>query len=150
MSKVSATSLAQRGFTLIEVMIVVVIVAILAAVAVPAYTDYLRRGQDAEAPAIMATQAIKMEQYYQDNRNYGTGSTCGVTMPASPAVRYFGYGCEVTNSGQDFTITATGASGQTNGKEVYTLKANNVRETTKFKGVNQTGKGCWLVKGDEC
>ena len=67
----------QGGFTLIEVMIVVAIVAILAAVALPAYGDYVRRGQLPEAFSGMADLRVKLEQYYQDNRSYGTsGGNC--------------------------------------------------------------------------
>ena len=65
----------HRGFTLIEVMIVVAIVAILATVALPAYTDYLRRGQIPEAFTYLSDYRVKMEQYYQDQRMYGVG-TC--------------------------------------------------------------------------
>ncbi len=74
----------QRGFTLIELMIIVAIVSILAAVALPAYGDYVRRGQLPEAFAGMSDLRVKMEQYYQDNRNYGTnGGNCADVGPPS-------------------------------------------------------------------
>src|SRR5690606_1858627 len=60
----------NRGFTLIELMITVAIIAILAAVAVPSYQDYVRRGKVTEATATLAQFRIKMEQYFQDNQTY--------------------------------------------------------------------------------
>ncbi len=68
----------QQGFTLIEVMIVVVIVAILSSVAYPAYTDYVRRRQLQEAFTNLANYRIQMEPYYQDNRRY-TATTASTT-----------------------------------------------------------------------
>ena len=65
---------AAWGFTLIELMIVIAVVAILAAVALPAYGDYLRRGQLPEAFTNLADLRVKMEQYYQDNRSYGAAA----------------------------------------------------------------------------
>ena len=56
----------QQGFTLLEVMIVVVIVAILTAIAVPAYSEYVTRGRLAEAYATLGGQRVRMEQFYQE------------------------------------------------------------------------------------
>ena len=72
------------GFTLIEVMIVVAIVAILTAIALPSYKDYIRRGRLPEAFNALADYRTKMEQYYQDNRNYGSAaSKCADSTTAS-------------------------------------------------------------------
>ena len=150
---------AERGFTLIELMIVVAVVAILAGVALPSYFDYVRRGQLPEASAALSDFRVKMEQYYQDNRNYGTsGANCADASPpawaaSTPALTYgaaqfFTYGCALTNAGQGYTITATGSAGRAVG-HVYTINHNNARSTTQFKGA-AVAKGCWLVKGSEC
>jgi len=149
----------SRGFTLIEVMITVAIVAILSGIALPAYFDYVRRGQLPEAFGNLADFRIKMEQYYQDNRSYGTSSTvcANVNTPAwanfvPSNQKYFTYTCTPSNlaSGtyQGYTITATGASGRVVGYD-YTITSANAQTTTKYKGSTVT-KSCWLSKGNEC
>lgn len=150
MAKVSA----QRGFTIIELMIAVAIVGILASVAVPAYKDYVRRGQLPQAFAGLSGFRIKMEQYYQDNRRYGTAACAdGANAPAwnnfvDSGANGFTYSCALSEQGQGFKLTATGATGQAVG-HVYTLDHNNSKTTTKFKDSAIT-KACWLQKGDEC
>jgi type IV pilus assembly protein PilE len=147
--------LAAAGFTLIELMITVAVIAILAGVGYPAYTDYIRRGQLPEAFAAMSDYRVKMEQYFQDYRNYGTaaGGDCanGANAPSwnnfQPANRkYFTYTCVVTASG--YTLTATGSGGQATG-HVYTVDEQNRQKTTQFKGA-AVDKNCWAVKGTEC
>lgn len=59
-----------NGFTLIELMIVVVIVGIIAAVAVPSYTSYIVKGKRAAAQAFMMDVASKEKQYLLDARAY--------------------------------------------------------------------------------
>lgn len=146
----------QQGFTLIELMIAVVIVGILAAVAMPAYQDYVRRGSLPEAYAQLADYRVKMEQYYQDNRNYGASACVDATNAPSwktfvpTGAKAFTYGCTLTNSGQGYTVTATGKSGTSSVGHVFTINQANLQTTTTFKGVTVTGKNCWLAKGSEC
>ncbi|MDM0044634.1 type IV pilin protein [Variovorax dokdonensis] len=147
-----------NGFTLIELMIVVAVIAILAAIAVPSYNDYIRRGQVAEAFGELASYRSKMEQYYQDNRNYGSAAACANDPTANSwngfaATDHFTFGCQTgTATGdttqQSFTITATGSSGQAVG-HVYTINELGKRTTTKFKGSTVSAQ-CWLVKSASC
>lgn len=151
-------NLRQAGFTLIELMIAVAIIGILAAIALPSYSRYVVRSKLAEATSTLSDLRIKMEQYYQDNRNYGAtaGAACGLAMPTSPAAKYFDYSCTTTGSSgtaQTFTLTATSKSGQgmgASGDYVYTIDYTNSKATTKYKAVTQSGKSCWLVSGSEC
>jgi type IV pilus assembly protein PilE len=60
----------SKGFTLIELMIVVAIVGILASVAFPSYQDYVRRGNRASAQAQMMDIANREQQFFLANRQY--------------------------------------------------------------------------------
>lgn len=128
---------AVAGFTLIEVMIAVAIVAILAAVALPAYQDYVRRGNIPEAAAALGQGRIAMEQWFQDNRTY-EGATC----PGNG--KHFGLACATTAT--TFTITATGAGSMAGFS--YTIDQNNGRTSSTPWG---NGATCWIArKGDAC
>lgn len=139
-----------KGFTLIELIITVAVVAILARIAYPSYTSYLARGKIADALASLGNYRIQMEQYFQDNRNYGTaGSACSVAAPAS---QYFTYTCQVGTPNSSFTATATsiaGALGSGTGDYTYSINEQNTKSTAKFQG-KAVAKSCWLIRGNEC
>ena len=144
-----------HGFTLIELMVTVAIVAILGGTALPAYTDYVRRGQLPDAFSALADYRIKMEQYYQDRRNYG-GSACA-DVASGPAwanftpgsASKFTFACSVLDSGQGYRVTATGKTGVAAAGHAYTVDHSNNQATTTFKGSAVT-KTCWLARGNEC
>ena len=118
----------QSGFTLIEIFITVAIIAILSAIAIPQYQDYVTRGELPEAHAGLGAFRVQMEQFYQDNRNYGPGA-CGVTGTAAPVYKYFTHSCILTSGNQGYTATATGSSGRVMGF-TFTINQSNARMTT--------------------
>ena len=140
----------RRGFTIIELLIVMAILAILAAIALPAYNDYVQRSKITEAFTGLWDFRVRMEQFYQDNRRYdGAGlNGCGVAGPNS---KYFTYLCEPGLApSQTYTITATGIANQGLTNFVYTLNENNVRATTTL-GTGWNGApnaACWVRRKD--
>lgn len=140
------TSRRATGFTLIEMMITVAIIGILAAVAIPAYSDYVTRGKIPEATGALASMRINLEQYYQDNRNYGSDDeNCGVANPVSDN---FAYRCTWGGGGtsQFYTITATGKSDKGMDGFIYTIdQAGNRSSTVSTKWGGATS-ACWVTK----
>ena len=80
------------GFTLIEVMITVAVVAILAAIAIPSYREYIRRGERAEAKSTMLQLQNWLQQQYTLNNQYpvalGAAPASLLQSPPTGAAKY--------------------------------------------------------------
>ena len=99
----------MKGFTLIELMIVIAILGILMAIAIPAYNDYLARARASEAIYAAAPYKLGVSEYYISNGTWpGNLSQVGVTFAATKYVSSVNY--PVGTGG--FTIQATATSCQ--------------------------------------
>lgn len=90
----------RGGFTLIELMIVVVVIAILSAIAFPTYQNQVRKGKRAEGRAKLVAAAQRLERSYSDNNTYActnppapASPTCSGTLDLAPL---FGLGAGST------------------------------------------------------
>ncbi|WP_462387429.1 type IV pilin protein [Acidovorax sp. Q11] len=121
----------QRGFTLIEVMIVVAIVAILTAIALPSYTEYVRRGHRAEARAALLQAAQWMERAATATGTYPATASFPATLTTIKSGRYtiaLASPPASAASGTAYTLTATPAGGQAGDRcGSYTLTHTGVR-----------------------
>ncbi len=113
----------DAGYTLVEMMIVVALLGIISAVAIPAYTGYVKTGKEAEAKAGLSNIALLEEQYFAANRTYATDlATIGYT-PENPT--QYTWSIAAGGSGIATSFVAT-ADGSANGLPVFTLdEANN-------------------------
>ena len=105
-------SRADGGFTLIELMIVVVIVGVLAAIAYPSYQQYTRETKRADAHATLLRISTLEEKFFSNNNAY-TVTTTALGYAANPAASNDGYwAISITgNPAVSFTLTAVPAGG---------------------------------------
>ena len=100
----------ERGFTLIELMIVVAVVAILAAIAVPSYQEAVRKGRRGQAKADLVEVAQLAERYRTVNNTYG-GFTLANTNSPSTGTAFYTLAIDVEEDGSSFEATATPLAG---------------------------------------
>jgi type IV pilus assembly protein PilE len=135
------------GFTLTELMIAVVIVGILAALVVPTYAEYVQRGKISEATSQLGTMAVKLEQYFQDNRTYAGACVAGTTAPLPTNTQYFTISCPTLNA-NTFVVQAVGNAGNGMGGFTYTVAPNNVKATTSVPAGWTVNATCWVTRKD--
>lgn len=127
----------NRGFTLMEVMIVIVVVGILAAIAIPAYTAQVRKSRRAEAQAVLISIGARQQQMLLDTRGYvATVADLSVSVPDSVSLYYTLALTADNTTVPTFTATAT---------PVTASRQND--DSCGAMSLDQTGKrmpsSCW-------
>ncbi|HGT4389931.1 TPA: pilin [Neisseria meningitidis] len=109
----------QKGFTLIELMIVIAIVGILAAVALPAYQDYTARAQVSEAILLAEGQKSAVTEYYLNHGEWpANNSSAGVATSASDIKGKYVQKVEVNNGVVTATMLSSGVNKEIQGKKL--------------------------------
>lgn len=108
----AAPSLRLRGFTLVELMIVIAIIGILGAVAYPSYTSNVARGRRADAQKALLEASQFMQRYYTANNTYTDSNGKPPALPGTLTTTKQSSG----NTVYDLTVTAADQLG-------YTIKA---------------------------
>lgn len=112
----------HKGFTMVELVIVLAIIGILAAIAIPGYQGYVRRAACEDAKANVTGVANLLERYRAQNNTY-----VGFAIPASISQGSAALG--IASDASTYTVTATGA-GTLNGDGTLTLNSAGVRGGT--------------------
>ena len=142
----------QKGFTLIELMIVVAIIGILAAIAIPAYQDYLIRSQVSEGLAMASSTKASVAEYFADRGqwpadNNALGITTqptgkyvsGITVTNGEILITYGNDANATNLAGDTLRLRPGAT--PNGDVVWQCGSRALTVSASFTGVNDTANG---------
>lgn len=140
----------HRGFTLLELMIVVAIVAILAAVALGAYTKQVRKSRRAEAKQALADFALREEKFRSNSATYTTTVATLLNGSTAPTLVYYSALVLATPSGT-CSDGSTAASAGNSFQITATAKLDQLKDTgctplvlvSKCGQVAKTPAGCW-------
>lgn len=129
-----------RGFSLIELMIVVAIVAILGAIAYPSYQRYLLTSHRVEAKKMLLNAANRQEIYFMDFNQYAATSAALNISDNSDSGFYH---LVISAAGNTFTMfaTASGAQGSDSDCIIFSIDQNGARSATRLG--NTTNNACW-------
>lgn len=131
----------NQGFTLIEIMIVVVIIGILASIAYPSYSEYVRRGNRAEGQSYLLDIAARQERYYAQNNSYVTHIDDIGNLGATASSETGKYNLSLSGNNR-FTLTATPTFADPRCGS-FTLNARGEKNMAAHNGVTGTKNDCW-------
>lgn len=134
----------SRGFTIIELMIVVVVLAIIAAIAIPAYSDYVTRARRADAKIALINFQIQQEKYRANNVSYGNAADIG--LPADSPDGFYEIDVSGAVSSSSYSLTAEPQPPQVDAEcGTFVFTVSGAVETRSIEGGNAANpiETCW-------
>lgn len=146
------------GFTLIELMVVVLVITILTVIAVPSYTAQVRKSRRTEAKSMLLDLAAREERYMATNGVYTTSNTAlglsGATWPVYSATNYYSIATPIISAASTsssttaatpagFTISATANGTQQQDTECRTFTVSNTGQQTSQNASGTLVTDCW-------
>ena len=135
-----------RGFTLIEIMVVVAIVAILAAIAMPSYNRYTFRSRRVDGKNLLLSVANAQERYYATYNRYGSLTAIGFANPAPSGNGYYNVTVVIPagSSSQSYTATAQPQNTQsTDACGALTVNSTGVKTPLPASTASNANGSCW-------
>ena len=143
----------QTGFTLIELMLVVVVLGILVSLGVPSYRQYVQRANRVDATAALLRLAANQERFYLQNNIYASNAQMAAAMPAGlgfMGTQHGYYNLTIAPAAGGlvvgFTATATAIAGQSQGSDTdcwtFTMNEQGLR-TAATQGAADNTTICW-------
>lgn len=130
----------SKGFTLIELMIVVAVIAILAAIAYPSFADSVRKGHRGQAKADLLEVAQLLERSRTVNNGYQAFTLPFAQSPRTGTPRY---GIALARTATTYTLTATPQGTQLQDTECGALSINQAGVKSIGDGATGTVARCW-------
>jgi type IV pilus assembly protein PilA len=130
----------QQGFTLIELMIVVAIIGILAAIAIPAYQDYIARAQMSEAMTLASGLKTPMTEYYSQTGAWPANGTAGIATATDITGKYVSQVATSTSGTIVATMKSSGVASGIQGKTLTLTATVNAGSTSWACTSNATQK----------
>lgn len=136
----------QKGFTLLEMVVVVAVIGILLGIAIPSYQNYVIRSNRTEGQALLSDAAARQERYYSQNPGVGyTKDVAKLGMSSANSPNNLYNLTIATPTSTTYTLTATPINSQTRDKTCGKLTLNQLGErgAAGKTGNNSTVNDCW-------
>ena len=153
MNRKASVRCRAAGFTLMELMIVLVIVALLAAIAVPSYSSYVIRSKRTDATAALLKVAAAQEKFFLQNNTYttalATSPPAGLGITGTDGGYYTlaitapDAACPITACWVA-TATPVGTLSQGRDKDCTVFQINSLGQKVAKKGATDNTKNCWI------
>lgn len=129
-----------KGFTLIELMVVVAIIGIISAIAFPSYDSYMKKSRRADAKVALSTIADRQERSYLQNNTYSSTLTA-ISMSAVSDEGYYALSID-SGTAASFKATATAQGAQLSDTKCKSFSIDSVGAKTSNGGPGDTNN-CW-------